>query len=559
LVFLLACSKFKNDFGPEQQIVHKQIRCFRQCSLSFSNKEISLFFFFFLMQVLGKLTHQNTNGDGGYADIDLIQFRVVCLLQDRHTPACRIDDIVTGMVQDLLDGFFGEKNIGPRMLQRLPPGTELSHTQQFLKGLVDDSAFVSHDLRGPLLDAAWKDIQKRAAHAMAAWSKRFPHREFLNALKLFDAITAFGASMPPRGRSSIESCYAAIEKFSGFSPAMVQRSHDIFKPWATAASSRMFGKAPADLTVEECEQLQLAFLAAHDLTLGELKVADLCITRNLVMQKSSADLERDFKHMRDLMNHGGQAMSDDSIDFRLRVVLNTPRVLNSGAEADGFLERICTEMRRDKTASDAIGLGKRRGRPVGALGKSSTKRKVPLSAVTAKRMRSNEFEEADHLRTDLHLAGYDDGRIDPLKFVSELVGKRPSASVPSTMLLDEAKLAATERAVQVAEAKKTYDESKPAKKVAAETSLVYLPAVALSRSSMTVREAVRYGTLLFNCPSASIKMNHKTFCVDYFDRHLHGKLKMSDVDFHALLLKINRMKTEDERILFVLEGRRALS
>eukprot|EP00974_Lingulodinium_polyedra_P025582 2473944-Lingulodinium_polyedra.AAC.1 len=66
------------------------------------------------------------------------------------------------------------------------------------------------------------------------------------------------------------------------------------------------------------------------------------MTHHMIITKSSAMLERDFEHMRQLMASASSQLSDDELTRRLRLALNAPKVLdpNSKHAANRFIQKV---------------------------------------------------------------------------------------------------------------------------------------------------------------------------------------------------------------------------
>ena len=84
------------------------------------------------------------------------------------------------------------------------------------------------------------------------------------------------------------------------------------------------------------------YMLSHDMV--KRRAAKHSLNRITIMTKSNAALERDFKCMNNIRRSAGPRLSDDTLDFRLRILLNCPKVLDGGPEVDRLLDRIVAEM-----------------------------------------------------------------------------------------------------------------------------------------------------------------------------------------------------------------------
>ena len=112
------------------------------------------------------------------------------ILQDDLTPVCRIDGLVTALVENLMEMTFGNKQIGPQLLQ--PSAEPLYQLQRFITEIVQDVGFADHDMTPVAFDEAWAECKRHGAKVITSWSARFPARQLLSALLPYDSCTGFG-------------------------------------------------------------------------------------------------------------------------------------------------------------------------------------------------------------------------------------------------------------------------------------------------------------------------------------------------------------------------------
>ena len=112
------------------------------------------------------------------------------ILQDDLTPVCGVDGLVTALIENLMEMTFGNKQIGPQLLQ--PSAEPLYLLQQFMTEIVQDQGVADHDMTPEAFDEAWDECKCHGAKVTTAWSARFPARKLLSALLPYDSCTGFG-------------------------------------------------------------------------------------------------------------------------------------------------------------------------------------------------------------------------------------------------------------------------------------------------------------------------------------------------------------------------------
>ena len=143
----------------------------------------------------------------GYSDIDNEQHKTVCLLQDDHTPVSKVDGIVSSLLHRLLMLVFGTKESPAVLLQ--PTVVPQYLLQSALKQLTGEG-FHTKDMTAEVIDGAYAKIKQRAAKVMATWAKRFPARELVNGLAIFENTCSYGKRL--EDPQSVESCIALLVK-----------------------------------------------------------------------------------------------------------------------------------------------------------------------------------------------------------------------------------------------------------------------------------------------------------------------------------------------------------
>ena len=106
----------------------------------------------------------------GYTDIDIAQFSTCSILQDVHTPICRVEDIVTHHLTKLMSYCFGVDGAAPQLIT--PTAVPTKYVQKVLADLIENNE-APPDLHSECLDAAWKHVQAHDARVMKFWSTRF--------------------------------------------------------------------------------------------------------------------------------------------------------------------------------------------------------------------------------------------------------------------------------------------------------------------------------------------------------------------------------------------------
>ena len=504
----------------------------------------------------------------GYADLDEEQYRTECVLQDNTTPTSRVDELVTNLIEVLIDMAFGNSEVGPAMLEATPD-RQVYHLQKLMHQIINDPDFVSHDMDPVMLDRAWSRVKARGAALAAAWSKRFPDRQFLRACAIYDFQSNFGDSVAVDGSHGRNESFAIIEKHCCSSVARVTNEWKEYSIYCHKRARTKFNKHGSELTVEQGLSVIFDYLQAHDM--DARPSTSKCLDRTIVLPKSSAMLERDFSVMRQIQKKGGVMLTDGNLDFRLKLKLNVPDVKVESEEATRFISEIVKKLKAEGVRGKRN--VKRKGRPVGAKNKRDLKRKNGGAGVRQPLHKKAKvlIERAHAIRKEIYEErGY---KCDPVKFIAELLGKEEAAAsssssssapaaalpkLPSSLL--KIAMVESEKRVEAINAAKVKNSATPAvKKVEADAKLSELPKVALKKAVMTPKEIVRYVGLLMGFAgkaNAEIKINVSKFADAYMKHHIEKKTSI--IDITAEVHRLHKKNTEEARFKWYLEVRTKL-
>ena len=139
--------------------------------------------------------------------------------------------------------------------------------------------------------------------------------------------------------------------------------------------------------------------------------------------------------------------------------------------------------------------------------------------------------------------------------VSVAGGARPSA-----LLLEAAKIHAEENKAVVEAAKAKYAELPAAKKAVECAVLSSLLAIALKKAHYTPKEAARYISTLIGFagrPGAEVRISVQTFVASYIENRTKTR-PISDASLADEVKKVGAMKTEDERLQWIMSIRRQI-
>lgn len=485
--------------------------------------------------------------------MDHEQFKTCGVLQDSTTPISRVDMLITNLLSRLLGLVFGDQASGPQLLH--PTVAPTSWTQRVLLRMTEGE-YVVADFAPDIIDAAWTAVREYCARVMACWSKRFPLRALFAALAIIDNTTKYGRTLPEHGDGSITSCFAYLSRhFSCCQKIWTEQWH-MMSDWLLNSCA-----GPTEITPEESERLLLEFLRMKKCDIDKTWLNILTI--QLIFTKSSAELERDFKAMRQLQQASSVQLGTNELARRLRLSLNCPSVLDLDANAKQFIAKVVTAWQMEE--AERIGpagstpsstpivigtlrTGRRRGRPRKAAGAISCKAK--RRKIMGAKYEAKAVSQSRSLREDLVDLTTD----DPLALVQCLTERADSK--PSITLLEAAKRAAEERSKEVARAREEVEAAKSTMEVKRQEAMPHLPKIVAKKGVLlTMKEYRRYFAMLLKpCgrPSSSIRVNVNQFVDEYctyLERDASNELR------YKRLNRLDESDTVDARVKFVLHGR----
>lgn len=286
----------------------------------------------------------------------------------------------------------------------------------------------------------------------AALSKRFPERELYKALVIFDKSSAFGNDLKA---SVVDEHCRTISAWLGGS------LHDIKQGWMHLKDFCCSRCDPHRLAPDAEENLLLAFLRSelpqHSREPRLAPAFKRALERRLIMNKSSAHLERDFKAMRLLSDAALGKMENEVLSRRLKVALDAPQVIEEHIEGKKFIDEVVEEIMARRSSNSerwqpsvgAKGHAKKRGRPPGS-GKVQKKRARAKTKQTYGSSFTKKLAHIEHLKRALE--DVDAGGAAEL--IQKMVGKDDPGISASETLLAQAREAAQKRADEVARAEK---------------------------------------------------------------------------------------------------------
>ena len=301
---------------------------------------------------------------------------------------------------------------------------------------------------------------------------------------------------------------------------------------------------PNELAPSLCQRMILDYMSAH--AADTYPPWSQAVRHQLIIEMSSAELERDFKCMRQLMDAASWNLQEHELSKRLRLSLNCPPVLERTPESKVFIADVVQRMQARETGAKFITSkpGKKRGRPKGSLG--AKKRNKILGTFD-----THAVQLGGKIRDSLtDISAADDEAL--VRTLSSLI---ESTAPPRDSLLSAAKIAAASRSEAVSAAQQAWHDTEVQKHIRKSSEMPELPRVASKMATFTSKDLNRYFQMLLapaGKSSSDVKLNTKEF-VDSWVRFILATKTMQEVS--SSLFALEALDTLDGRVGYVLAAR----